>query len=129
MSDTREVWKYCSLKDSFRSIFLKILQGRDFVDSRHFFWEQPSKYCNVEYTAIFVCLLNWSRWYSVKWSSNLGGPEYQHKLTPIPQFFKYYKPSPKYLIHWTFKMSAIFVLKKNHRKSANFSCFYEVVIP
>ena len=30
--------------------------------SRHLFWEQPSKYCIAEFTAIFVCLLlSWSR--------------------------------------------------------------------
>ena len=35
--------------------------------SRHFFWEQPSKYCIAEFTAIFVCLLlSWSRRYSTK---------------------------------------------------------------
>ena len=40
--------------------------------SRHFFWQQPSKYCIAEFTAIFVCLLlSWSRRYSTKWSSNL----------------------------------------------------------
>ena len=43
--------------------------------SRHFFWEQPSKYCIAEFTAIFVCLLlSWSRRYSTKWSSNFDGP-------------------------------------------------------
>ena len=43
--------------------------------SRHFFWEQPSKYCIAEFTAIFVCLLlSWSRRYSMKWSSNFNGP-------------------------------------------------------
>ena len=34
--------------------------------SRHFFWERPSKYCIVEFTAVFVCLLlSWSRRYSI----------------------------------------------------------------
>ena len=43
--------------------------------SRHLFWEQPSKYCIAEFTAIFVCLLlSWSRRYSMNWSSNFDGP-------------------------------------------------------
>ena len=42
--------------------------------SRNFFWERPSKYCIVELTAVSMCLLlSWSRRYSMKWSSNLGG--------------------------------------------------------
>ena len=43
--------------------------------TRHFFWEQPSKYCIAEFTAIFLCLLlSWSRRYSMNWSSNFDGP-------------------------------------------------------
>ena len=39
--------------------------------SRHFFWEQPSKYCIAEFTAIFVCLLlSWSRRYSTSTTRN-----------------------------------------------------------
>ena len=39
--------------------------------SRHFFWQQPSKYCIAEFTAIFAgLLLSWSRPCSMKWSSN-----------------------------------------------------------
>ena len=35
------------------------------------FWERPSKYYVVEFTAVFMCLLlSWSRPYSMKWSSN-----------------------------------------------------------
>ena len=42
--------------------------------SRNFFWQRPSKYCIVELTAVFMCLLlSWSRRYSMKWSSNLDG--------------------------------------------------------
>ena len=42
--------------------------------SRHFFWEWPSKYCIVEFTAIFVCLLfRWSIRYLMNWSINLDG--------------------------------------------------------
>ena len=83
MSDICEVWKYWPLKDGFHSIsqnftwspfcggWTKNLQ----TFSRHFFWQQPSKYCIAEFTAIFVCLLlSWSRWYSTKWSSNFDGP-------------------------------------------------------
>ena len=89
--------------------------------SRHFFWEQPSKYCIAEFTAIFVCLLlSWSRRYSMKWSSNFDGPQFQQY---IPQFFKYDKPLPKYLIHWKFKMSAIFILKKEPPKNPKFFMF------
>ena len=48
--------------------------------SRHFFWEQPSKYCIGKFTAIFVCmLLSWSRRYSMNWTKCLifvvGGPK------------------------------------------------------
>ena len=82
MSDIREVWKYCPVKDGFWSIskkFYRAICGRWTKHlqtfSRHFFREQPSKYCIVEFTAIFVCLiLSWSRWYSMKWSSNFDGP-------------------------------------------------------
>ena len=89
--------------------------------SRHFFWERPSKYCIVELTAVFVCLLlSWSRRYSMKWSSNFDGPQFQQY---IPQFFKYDKPLPKYLIHWKFKMSAIFILKKEPPKKQIFHVF------
>ena len=67
--------------------------------SRYFFWEQPSKYCIGEFEAIFVCLLlSWSIWYSVKRSSNFGG----HYVDT--------------LIHSKFKISAIFVLKKEPQK-------------
>ena len=63
MSDICEVWKYCPLKDGqghsgppFCGWWTKNLQ----TFSRHFFQEQPSKYCIVEFTATFVCfLLNW----------------------------------------------------------------------
>ena len=42
--------------------------------SRHLLWQRPSKHCIAEFTAIFVCLLlRWSRWYSMKWSSNFDG--------------------------------------------------------
>ena len=35
------------------------------------FWERPSKYYIVEFTAVFVCLLlSWSRPHLMKWSSN-----------------------------------------------------------
>ena len=75
--------KILAIKRWFPFNFAKILQGRHFVVggpkiqtfSRHFFWELPSKYCIVEFTAIFVCfLLSWSRRYSMKWSSNFDGP-------------------------------------------------------
>ena len=43
--------------------------------SRHLFWEQTSKYCTAEFTAIFVCLLlSWSRRYLMNWSSNFDSP-------------------------------------------------------
>ena len=75
--------KILAIKRWFPFNFANILQGRHFVVgrpkiqtfSRHFFWELPSKYCIVEFTAIFVCfLLSWSRRYSMKWSSNFDGP-------------------------------------------------------
>ena len=83
MSDIREVWKYWPLKDGFRSISQNFT-GPPFCGgwtkkfqtfSSHFFLERPSKYCSVEFKAIFVCLLlRWSRRYSMKWSSNFDGP-------------------------------------------------------
>ena len=79
----------------------------------HFFWVRPSEYCTAEFTAIIVCLLlSWSRRYSMKWSSNFDGPQFQQH---IPQFFKYDKPLPKYLIHWKLKMPAIFLFWKENR--------------
>ena len=75
MSDIREVWKYWPLKDDFHSIFQKFCKTVNlwWVDqkiktfSRHLFWDQPSKCCIAELTAIFVCLLlSWSRRYSMK---------------------------------------------------------------
>ena len=47
--------------------------------SRHFFREQPSKYCIVEFTAVFVRLplsLSWR--YSTKWSSNFDGRNFNN---------------------------------------------------
>ena len=39
--------------------------------SRYFFWEEPSKYYIVEFTAVSVSLLlSWSRRYLTKWNSN-----------------------------------------------------------
>ena len=83
MSDIGEVWKYWPLKDGFHLILQK-LYWLPFCGgwtkmlptfSRHFVWEQPSKYCIAEFTAIFVCLLlSWSRRYSMNWSSNFDGP-------------------------------------------------------
>ena len=82
MYDIREVRKYWPLKDGFWSISSKFT-GPRFCGgwiknlqtfSRHFFWEQPSKHCFAEFTAIFVCvLLSWPRQYSMKWSSNFNG--------------------------------------------------------
>ena len=72
--------KILAIKRWFLFNFVKILQGGGWTKklqtfSRHFFWEQSSKYCNVELTAVFVCLLlSWSRQYSMKWSSNFDGP-------------------------------------------------------
>ena len=72
--------KILAIKRWFLFNFVKILQGGGWTKklqtfSRHFFWEQPSKYCIAEFTAIFVCLLlSWSRRYSMKWSSNFDGP-------------------------------------------------------
>ena len=64
--------------------------------SRHFFREPPSKYCIVEFTAVFVCLLlSWSRRHSMKLSSNFDSPQFQQLLTPTPHFFKYDKLLPK----------------------------------
>ena len=83
MSDIREVWKYWPLKDGFRSILQKFYRvpicggwtKKLQTFSRHFLWERSSKYCVVELTAVFVCLLlSWSRRYSMKWSSNFDGP-------------------------------------------------------
>ena len=48
----------------------------------HFFWERPSKYCIDEFTAIFVCLsLGWTRWYSMKLSSNFGGRNFNNSTS------------------------------------------------
>ena len=71
--------KILAIKRWFPFNFAKILQGgwtkKLQTFSRHFFWEQPSKYCIAEFTAIFVCLLlSWSRRYSMNWSSNFNGP-------------------------------------------------------
>ena len=87
MSDIREVWKYWPLKDGFRSISQKFYSTAilwwaeqttsNFFD-KHFFREQSSKYCIVELTAVFLCLLlSWSRWYSMKRRSNFDGPKFQ----------------------------------------------------
>ena len=73
--------KMFAIKRWFLFNFTKIFQGHHFlvVDqktfSRHFFWEQSSKYCIVKFTTVFVCLLlSWSTQYSMKWSSNFDGP-------------------------------------------------------
>ena len=60
--------------------FAKFFQGLHFVvggpknfklSADIFFWERLSKYCVVEFTAVFMCLLlSWSRQYLMKWSSN-----------------------------------------------------------
>ena len=84
MSDIREVWKHWPLKDGFRSISQKfyrttilwwVEQKTTNLFDRHFFRERLSKYCIVELTDVFVCLLSsWSRQNSMKWSSNFDGP-------------------------------------------------------
>ena len=83
-SDIREVWKHWPLKDGFRSISQKfyrttilwwVEQKTTNLFDRHFFRERLSKYCIVELTDVFVCLLSsWSRQYSMKRSSNFDGP-------------------------------------------------------
>ena len=69
MSDIREVWKYCPLKDGCCSISQKFYRAAICGEwtkklqtfSRHFFWEGPSKYCIAKFAAILVCLLlSWS---------------------------------------------------------------------
>ena len=83
MSDIREVWKCWTLKDDFCSISQKFTRlpfcggwtKKLQTFSRHFFWQQSSKYYIAQFTAIFVCfLLDESRFrrYSMKWSSNFG---------------------------------------------------------
>ena len=83
MSDIREVWKCWPLKDDFCSISQKFTRlpfcGRSTKKlqtfSRHFFWQQSSKYYIAQFTAIFLCsLLDDSRFrrYSMKWSSYFG---------------------------------------------------------
>ena len=83
MSYIREVWKYWPLKDSYRSISQKFYRTpfcgewtkKNQTFSRHFSREKPSKYCIVEFTTVFVCLLlSWSRRYPMKWSSSFDGP-------------------------------------------------------
>ena len=72
--------KILAIKRWFLVNFLKIYRTAilwwvDQTFSRHFFREKPSNYCITEFTTIFVCvLLNWSRWYSMKWSSNFSDP-------------------------------------------------------
>ena len=81
--------------------------------SRHFFWEQPSKYCIAEFTAIFVCLLlSWSRRYSTSTTRNFynNWPTYLNfsnmiNLCPNIWFIK------------IFQMSAIGFLKKESPKT------------
>ena len=78
MSDIRKVWKCWPLKDGFHSI------SQNFYRAAILWWVDQkfklladisfesclSKYCSVEFTTIFVCfLLNWSRRYSIKWTS------------------------------------------------------------
>ena len=123
--------KILAIKRWFPFNFAKILQGHDFVVggtkkfklSRHFFWDQLSKYCIAGFTAIFVyLLLSWSRRYSMKWSSNFDGPLFQQWLTPKPQFFKYNKPLLKYLIHS--KCQHFFFLRKEPSKKTTNSSYF-----
>ena len=82
-----EVWKYWPLKDSYRSVSQKFYRTpfcgewtkKNQTFSRHFSREKPSKYCIVEFTTVFVCLLlSWSRRYSMKWSSNFDGRNFSN---------------------------------------------------
>ena len=83
--DQRQVLADTSIESSFQDIVLSCLMLLSCAC--HFFWEQHSKYCIVEFTATLVCfLLNWSRQYSIKWSSNLDGLLFRQRLTSIPQF-------------------------------------------
>ena len=121
--------KILPIKKWFPFNFAKYLQGRHFVVdrpkiSRHLvdisFESCLSKYCIFEFTAIFVCfLLSWSRRYSMKWSSNFD------PYTPIPQFFKYDKPLPKYLIHSIFNenVSNLYFEKGAAKKTHKFFRF------
>ena len=78
--------------------------------SRHFSWEQSSKYCIAEFTAIFVCLLlSGCRRYSMKWSKQLRRPV---NLCPniwfinnskCQQFFHLKKQPPKKQVFHNFK--------------------------
>ena len=81
MSDMYEVWKYWPLKDGFCSMsknFYRVAilwwvdQTSNFkLLADILFWEWFSKYCVVEFTAIFMCLLlSWYTQYSMKWNSN-----------------------------------------------------------
>ena len=78
MSDIREVWKYWPLKYGFRSIsqkFYRVVICGGWTKNFQTFNRRLSKYCIVELTAVFVCLLlSWSRRYSMKWSNNFDGP-------------------------------------------------------
>ena len=102
--DQRQVLADISIESSFQDIVLSCLMLLSCAC--HFFWEQHSKYCIVEFTATLVCLfLNWSRQYSIKW--RLGRPVISTKVDLYTSISQYDKFLSKYLIHWKFKMSAI----------------------
>ena len=58
-----------------------------------------SQRLSTNYIAEFTEQLYWSKWYSIKWSTDFDSSYFQQYLTPIPQFLKYDQALPKYLAH------------------------------
>ena len=100
--------------------------------SRHFSWEQSSKYCIAELTAIFVCLLlSGCRRYSMKWSKQLRRPV---NLCPniwfinnskCQQFFHLKKQPPKKQVFHNFKR--LFFVMGSHI-DMNDDVFWEISV-
>ena len=87
-------------------------------------FESGPKYCIVEFTAIFVCLLlSWSRRYSMKWSSNFDGPNFNNNWPLYLNFPSMTNLCPNIWYNKNWKCQQILFWKRSCRKNKHFSYF------
>ena len=92
--------------------------------SRHFFREQPSKYCIIEFTAVFVCLLlSWSRRYSMKKVATSAARNFNKSWPLYLNFSNMINLCPNIWFIKNSKCQQFFHLKKEPPKKHKFFIF------
>ena len=95
--------------------------------SRHFFSEWSSKYCLVEFTAIFVSLLlSWSRRNLMKWSSNFHDPVFNNSRPLYLHFSNMINLCSNIWFIENSKCKQFLIWKKNRQEKHIFHVFHVI---